>query len=388
MCPMRNSLLNSSTLLFFYSSQSTGIGLRRCFILLTTVCVFLVILSASLFRVNQNEPDKYKNPLNAAVAHITRPSQSSPYMAQQTNPCPQTNMPSSKKPFIYLTQTGKCLPPSLASSAKIGDPETCKCDVIVLSYKTECEDRNHPPHISYIFDATTTWASGRNLLFFNASKRATAYHYYIFIDDDVVLGFNSFTPPKMRTLQPFRIFEEWLLDYEPAFGFANYLRHGARWTFKKREKPCGIVEKSLVIPIVWFDGCLNAYHYRAVGHILPYPTLDKGESWYIPNKHIMSAVELTFRGQAMMLVPVGISNIKHRVYPRKAIVGMMAKYWREFIEKIQEKAPLVYRNRSLWNEFKEGLGKHMHSSSTYCMNATRHLPIIPFAHFNRKTSKV
>lgn len=382
MCPMRNSLLNSSTLLFFYSSQSTGIGLRRCFILLTTVCVFLVILSASLFRVNQNEPDKYKNPLNAAVAHITRPSQSSQYMAQQTN------MPSSKKPFIYLTQTGKCLPPSLASSAKIGDSETCKCDVIVLSYKTECEDRNHPPHISYIFDATTTWASGRNLLFFNASKRATAYHYYIFIDDDVVLGFNSFTPPKMRTLQPFRVFEEWLLDYEPAFGFANYLHHGARWTFKKREKLCGIVEKSLVIPIVWFDGCLNAYHYRAVGHILPYPTLGKGESWYIPNKHIMSAVELTFRGQAMMLVPVGISNIKHRVYPRKATVGQMAKYWREFIEKIQEKAPLVYRNRSLWNEFKEGLGKHMHSSSTYCMNATRHLPIIPFAHFNRKTSKV
>ena len=382
MCPMRNSLLNSSTLLFFYSSQSTGIGLRRCFILLTTVCVFLVILSASLFRVNQNEPDKYKNPLNAAVTHITRPSQSSQHMAQQTN------MPSSKKPFIYLTQTGKCLPPNLASSAKIGDPETCKCDVIVLSYKTECEDRNHPPHISYIFDPTTTWASGRNLLFFNASKRATAYHYYIFIDDDVVLGFNSFTPPKMRTLQPFRVFEEWLLDYEPAFGFANYQHHGAIWTFKKREKLCGIVEKSLVIPIVWFDGCLNAYHYQAVGHILPYPTLDNGESWYIPNKHIMSAVELTFRGQAMMLVPVGISNIKHRVYPRRASVGEMAKYWLEFIEKIQEKAPLVYRNRSLWNEFKEGLRKHMDSSSTYCMNATRHLPIIPFAHFDRKTSKV
>ena len=382
MCPMRNSLLNSSNLLFLYSSQSTGIGLRRCFILLTTVCVFLVILSASLFRVNQNEPNKYKNPLNAAVTHITRPSQSSQHMAQQTN------MPWSKKPFIYLTQTGKCLPPNLASSAKIGDPETCKCDVIVLSYKTECEDRNHPPHISYIFDPTTTWASGRNLLFFNASKRATAYHYYIFVDDDVVLGFNSFTPPKMRTLQPFRVFEEWLLDYEPAFGFANYQRHGARWTFKKREKLCGIVEKSLVIPIIWFDGCLNAYHYQAVGHILPYPTLDKSESWYIPNKHIMSAVELTFRGQAMMLVPVGISNIKHRVYPRRASVGEMAKYWLEFIEKIQEKAPLVYRNHSLWNKFKEGLGKHMGTSSTYCMNATRHLPIIPFAHFDRKTSKV
>lgn len=90
----------------------------------------------------------------------------------------------------------------------------------------------------------------------------------------------------------------------------------------------------------------------------------------------------------MMLVPVGISNIKHRVYPRRASVGEMAKYWLEFIEKIQEKAPLVYRNRSLWNEFKEGLRKHMDSSSTYCMNATRHLPIIPFAHFDRKTSKV
>jgi len=38
-----------------------------------------------------------------------------------------------QKPFIYLTETDHCLPRNLASSSQIGDPETCSCDVIVLS---------------------------------------------------------------------------------------------------------------------------------------------------------------------------------------------------------------------------------------------------------------
>jgi len=50
----------------------------------------------------------------------------------------------------------------------------------------------------------------------------------------------------------------------------------------------------MVIPTVRFDGVINAYHHKDVTHILPYSSIGKKESWYIPNKHIMSAAELTF----------------------------------------------------------------------------------------------
>ena len=292
------------------------------------------------------------------------------------------------KSFIYLTQTEECLPPNLASSAEIGDPESCNCDVIVLSYKSECEHPASSSHISYLFEPTTTWAAGRNVLFFTAMRRQPGYHFYILLDDDITLGFNAFTSSEMQKLQPFRVFEEWLMDYEPAFGVVDYFRHGASWTFKKREHLCGIKERSMVLPVVWFDGCLNAYHHKAVRHVLPYPSLDKSESWYIPNRHIMSAVELKFRGQAMMFVPVRVINPKHRSYPKGIVPKKMAKYWRGFIEKIREKSPPVYKNCTIWEEFKENLGVHMDSSSTYCMNATRHIPIVPYAHFERETLRL
>ena len=290
------------------------------------------------------------------------------------------------KPFIYLTQTNQCLPPRKASSNQIGDPKTCNCDVLVLSYKKQCQKLTTAEHISYMFDPKTTWASGRNKLFFAAMKRQLGYHYYIFIDDDTFLHFNGYTPPEMKKLQPFRAFEEWLLDYEPALGVADYRRHkSADAAFKRREILCGKTEKSMVIPIAWFDGCINAYHYKAVAHVLPYPTLRRGTSWYIPNRRLMSAVELKFPGQAMMFVPITISNTRHGRYP-KALRGEMSKYWREFIEKIQEKAPLVYRNRSIWGDFKKNLGRHLITSPSHCINVTRHLPIVPYAHFERETS--
>ena len=47
-----------------------------------------------------------------------------------------------QKPFIYLTETEQCLPHNLASSSEIGDPETCTCDVIVLSFRAKCQENN------------------------------------------------------------------------------------------------------------------------------------------------------------------------------------------------------------------------------------------------------
>ena len=271
----------------------------------------------------------------------------------------------------------------MAASSQIGDSNTCNCDVIVLSYQTKCHEQNLS-HVTYLFDPDTGWGSGRNALYFTAINRTQDYHYYIVLDDDAVLSFNEFTPPEMKKLQPFRAFEEWLLDYEPAVGVLNNKdHHGASWTFERRKQVCGITERSMVLPIVWFDGIFNSYHRKAIQHLFPYRVQYETISWWSLHRYMFTAVELKFRGQALMYVPVTSGNPAHRPYPRS--LKNVQIYWREYIETIQQEAPLVYRNRSLFDHFKQNLAVYDITSSTYCINVTRHQPIVPFAHFERET---
>ena len=91
----------------------------------------------------------------------------------------------------------------------------------MLSYKIKCQ-KERPPHVTYLFDNTTTWGSGRNKLFFAATNRRPGYTYFIFTDDDVSLKFNSAATPDMKHFSPIRIFQDWLLDYEPAVGVVDF----------------------------------------------------------------------------------------------------------------------------------------------------------------------
>ena len=361
-------------------------NLKRVYLLVISVAGILIIISASLTRM-KNGPlfismDFFQNignnsrengsTLQASVAHLLE------FPAQRNGDF--------AKPFIYLTQAKECIPPLKASARQIGDPKTCNCDVIVLSYRKECGQKNkNSAHITYLFDPTTTWASGRNVLYNAAMKRKPGYHYYIFMDGDTDFKFNKYTPYEMTKLTPLRALEEWLLDYEPALGVTDYGRLSAEAAFKRRQTLCGIHDNTtLTLPIVRFDGCFNAYHYKAITHIFPYPSLDKNKNWYIPNKHIMSAVELKFCGQAMMFVPLTTINLGHGPYPKTG--GDVSAYWREFIDKIRETAPLAYRDRPMWKQFRETLQMYQNRAQTHCLNITRHLPIIPYAHFDRESS--
>ena len=285
-----------------------------------------------------------------------------------------------KPPFIYLTQTEKCLPFSLLGL--IGDMEICNCDVITLSYKAKCTEVA-PSHVTYLFDAQSTWSTGRNGLYVTAMKRKPGYHYYIFLDDDVFLSYNMFTPRKMMNTLPLKSVQRWLLEYEPAVGVLDYVRHhGARYTFRNRKRLCGVRnDKSLVLPVVWFDAIFNAFHYKAVAHILPYDTQFESVGWWLSAFHAFSAVELKFRGQALMFVPVTASNPEHREYPRN-IPEDLNEVWRTYLEKIQRGAPKAYQSHSMFEDFKKKLNNHVLTSSTYCMQVTRHLPIVPYAHLN------
>ena len=282
------------------------------------------------------------------------------------------------KPFVYLTQTEKCLPQNLNA---IGDELTCDCDVIVLSYRKVCQEDNRT-HFSYIFVGEGSWNLGRNILYSVAKERLPGYHYYIFLDDDVDLRFNSLTPHEMKGVSPFRAFEAWLLDYEPAVGIVDQPGpQNAMSILQKRRMKCGINESSMAVPAVWFDAIFNAFHYKAIKHILPYPTQYDKESWWASQLHVMCSMELKFRGQTLMFVPVTVNNPQHRQYPRSGQrFGAQA---RTFVKDIQKSAPAVYQNRPLFEKLKSRLLIEYPTleASTYCMNVSRHQPIVPYLHF-------
>ncbi|XP_078371086.1 uncharacterized protein LOC144654730 [Oculina patagonica] len=295
------------------------------------------------------------------------------YTAQRSSGLP------TRKPFIYLTETEQCLPSNLATSSQIGDPETCNCDVIVLSYRVKCQE-NKRSHIKYLFDPNTLFASGRNVLFFAAMDRRPGYHYYIFINDDTVLKYNIFTPANMTKMSPFRAVEKWLLDYEPAVGVLDYaFNHGANTVLKKRKDFCGINKTSLVLPTVFFDAIFNAFHHKAVEHILPYPTQYERECIFASHRDTMIAVEVKFGGQALLFAPVTAGNPKHREYDRSKT--NLTAISREFVERIKQEAPSKLRNHVIFEKLHDSPRVYLdRKSRSFCVNVTRRQPIIPYRH--------
>ena len=244
--------------------------------------------------------------------------------------------------------------------------------MIVLSYKEECQDET-PSHISYVFAKESTWTTGRNLLYFVAIERIRDYHYYIFLDDDVDLEFNSFSSQEIKRLPPFRAFEQWLLDDEPAVGVGNYNKNSTELLNRRRVK-CRINEPSVVVPVVQFDALINAFHHKAIKHILPYPTQYDKDSWWISQLHVTYSVELIFRGQALVNVAITAYNGEHHAYPRGK--KMFSARVPAIIEDIQNKAPTAYQNHTLFRTLKTRM-----STSTLCMNTTHRHPIVPYSHF-------
>ena len=282
-----------------------------------------------------------------------------------------------QKSFIYLTETDHCLPRNLATSSQFGNPKTCNCDVIVLSFRAKCQENNQS-HITYLFDPNTLFASGRNVLLFAAMDRRPGY--YIFIDDDIILSYNEFTPANMTKMSPFRAVENWLLDYEPAVGVLGCkVHHGASIVLNRRRDLCGINGPSLVLLTAFFDTFFNAFHHKAVEHVLPYPTQYERGCIFASERDTMIAVEVKFGGQALLFSPVAACDTKHRKYDRSEI--NMTAISREFIVRIQREAPSKLRNHVIFEMLRATPKLYLETKSpSFCANVTRHQPIVPYRH--------
>ena len=206
------------------------------------------------------------------------------------------------------------------------------------------------------------------------------YHYYIFIDDDITLRYNEFTPANMTKMPPFRAVENWLLDYEPAVGVLGYkVQPGASTVLNRRRDLCGITEPSLVLPTVCFNTFFNAFHHKVVEHVLPYPTQYERGCIFASERDTMIVVEVKFGGQALLFAPVAACDTKHRNYDRSEI--NMTEISREFIARIKQEAPPMLRNHVIFKMLRASAKLYLETKSpSFYMNVTRHQPIIPYRH--------
>lgn len=191
----------------------------------------------------------------------------------------------------------------------------------------------------------------------------------------------------MKQLSPIQIFQNWLLDYEPAVGVVDYIHQRAAQNVRLISRVCKkfVSDISVAIPTIFFDPVFNAFHAKAVGHIFPLDTRHEKDNWWLTDKYLCSVVELKFRGQALLFIPVTVDNLLHRPYPQSR--NRTTNAWREFIEDIQKKVPARYANHSLFRRFKEDPEKYLLTSRTYCLSVNRHQDIVPFAHFTRRLKR-
>ena len=101
--------------------------------------------------------------------------------------------------------------------------------------------------------------------------------------------------------------------------------------------------------------------------------------------HIMAVAGLKFRGQALLFAAVTVGNPKHREYPRST--EHFNERWRSFIEEIQREAQTAYRSCIIFEKHKENFAQYIFKSSTYCINATRHHPGVPYAYLDLESLK-
>ena len=199
--------------------------------------------------------------------------------------------------FLVMVQTESCLPSHLKSEHVFGNT-SCQCDVLVLSFKRKCNETT-PKHIKYIFKSNTTWNEGRNLLFDVGKNRTDWYLYYIFMDDDLQLS-------TRLKINPWMTFLDFLIEIEPAVGIVdNPLQVKKAFDARKR-LGCGINSTNSVdyINTPNFDSALNAFHYRAVDHILPYPTQFDNVSWWWSGFYFKAVCDVLFPGQTVVLTKI------------------------------------------------------------------------------------
>lgn len=283
--------------------------------------------------------------------------------------------------FLYLIQTEECFPEHLNRNDVIGSASTCQCDVVILSFKKRCTI-TPPVHVKYVFNSSTSWAEGRNVLFEIATRRTKNYLYYIFMDDDIILK-EKVTTTNGKIINNWRRFENFLKQVQPAIGAVdadNNIR--LEDTYRgRRQRQCVWKEKTDYLPAPRYDPAFNAFHHKAVKYLLPYPSQFDNLSWYYAELQVEIKCEVIFAGQSVLHTKLIAKNKQHRPY-RKVMPQL--KDFDYLVDSVRQGLPERYRNSSLLQEWKRDGLTHGEKSSTVCLSPPKPCtPIEPFAYLDR-----
>ena len=201
------------------------------------------------------------------------------------------------KPFVYLIQSESDMPyPDLPDDLN---------DIILLTWKKP-SDRNNA-----IFYPQSTWNEGRNRLLKEAFSRKAEYLYYIFLDGDCLVKEDAELARALNVPlcgNPFRTFEKYLLEWEPAVGYSRY-----SWQY---EEPGSEVNLGYN-----FDALFNAFHREAISFLLPYYTGFDCESW-LYSQHILNHLAaLLYNSHRIQFNVITTRNANRKSYARRK------KYW-------------------------------------------------------------
>ena len=312
-----------------------------------------------------------------------------------------TNNTQNEKQFVYLVETEQCIPEKYVKKETLGDSVECMCDVIVFSFKHKCLNYTALSHVEYIEPQASTWAGGRNILYNAAISRNKKYLYYIFMDDDVLLYYNSkYAPIEMQSISPWRAFERFLIGHEPVVGATNYqFHHDSEAIIQSFHKICSPhmnpnenlpsnrtslgTELPLYLTVFTFDGMLNAYHRDAVLDLLPYTLSYDYQNWNFAQLFQFAKVELMYRGQAVMFTPVNAENPLHREYPND--VAGVGEMWGKVIRDIAQDIPSEYSNEPWIKQFSDDPILYKDNISlTFCYKFPPKHHIRKYSHFSLK----
>jgi len=232
------------------------------------------------------------------------------------------------KDIAYLVQTPDYIPDFVKIIEDMGR------DVYILSWKKPLEHKNN------IFLPDSTVWEGRNK---QAEMVPKEYLYYVFLDEDVELHIRDERYPEEVGKNPWKIFEDFLLEYEPAIGTAIYI-----WPIFEEQE---IIELYVddtkdANTIKIHDPIISAIHKDALKLFSPLYTGFDETGWWWTTMLYLEHVALAFKSCVLQCNKIILQNKLHRwtgKYTKRKPRQFFHKLYKSSLlyEKDKERARLI-----------------------------------------------
>jgi hypothetical protein len=201
------------------------------------------------------------------------------------------------KPFVYMIQAESDMPyPNLPDENN---------DIMLLTWKRPSNEPNAT------FYPESSWNQGRNKLLHDAishsKKTGNPYLYYIFLDEDCVVKEDAALAAELGiplTGNPFRTFERYLMQWQPAVGYTRY-----SWQYYETGKEMNLGYN--------FDALFNAFHREALSFLLPYYTGFDSMSWLYSQNIVNHLTAILFNSYRIQFNVITTKNNSRRGYNQR-----------------------------------------------------------------------